>query len=145
MTTWELLKYPGVAQCLIIYNYCMLLAFAFTAVFNVFLYTSVDRGGLALPPFWIGITMAIGGLSQAFWLLALFPSLHKRVGTGGVLKFASLLWPIFFALDPACNVLRRYDLDVPFWILFFLDQIFGSAVAMAFSKCMNIFCCAKTD
>ena len=145
MTTWELFKYPGVAQCLVIYNYCMLLAFAFTAIFNVFMYTHVDRGGLELPPVWIGTTMTLGGLSQAFWLLVLFPYLHQRIGTGGILNFAAGLWPVFFALDPLCNVLRRYNLDVAFWILFFLNQIFGSSVAMAFSKYTTIACCSITN
>lgn len=145
MTTWELFKYPGVAQCLVIYNYCMLLAFAFTAIFNVFMYTHVDRGGLELPPVWIGTTMTLGGLSQAFWLLVLFPYLHQRIGTGGILNFAAGLWPIFFALDPLCNVLRRYNLDVAFWILFFLNQIFGSSVAMAFSKYTIVACCSITN
>ncbi|KAF1967397.1 MFS general substrate transporter [Bimuria novae-zelandiae CBS 107.79] len=133
MTTWELFKYPGVAQCLLIYNYCMLLAFAFTAVLPVFMYTPIPLGGLSLSSKWIGIYMALGGAAQAFWLLALFPPLHRRIGTGGVLRFCAFIWPIFFAVDPACNLLRRQGLDVPFWIAFTFSSVFGCSVAMAFT------------
>ncbi|KAJ4348080.1 uncharacterized protein N0V89_009452 [Didymosphaeria variabile] len=133
MTTWELIKYPGVAKVMLIYNYCMLLAFAFTAAFPVFMYTPINLGGLGLSPKWISVFMAIGGLAQAFWLLVVFPPLHKRIGTGGLLKFNAFIWPIFFAIDPICNILLRHGLKVPFWILFPFSNIFGSSVAMAFT------------
>ncbi|KAL5383505.1 hypothetical protein DPSP01_005901 [Paraphaeosphaeria sporulosa] len=133
MTTWELLQYPGVARVMLIYNYCMLLAFAFTAAFPVFMYTPVHLGGLELSPEWQSIFMALGGLSQAFWLLLLFPSLHKRIGTGGVLRFSAIIWPIFFTTDPICNIFLRHGLKIPFWVLFPFNNIFGSSVAMAFT------------
>ncbi|KAF2443600.1 MFS general substrate transporter [Karstenula rhodostoma CBS 690.94] len=133
MTTWELVKYPGVASVMLVYNYCMLLAFAFTATISVFMYTDVNLGGLELSPEWISVVMAIGGLSQAFWLLVLFPPLHKRIGTGGILKFSAFIWPIFFALNPTCNILLRHGMKIPFWILFPFSHVFGSSVAMAFT------------
>jgi hypothetical protein len=46
MSTWELLKHPGIPQVLITYNYVMLLAFAFTAAYPVFLYEPVRLGGI---------------------------------------------------------------------------------------------------
>ncbi|KAJ4287585.1 hypothetical protein N0V90_012288 [Kalmusia sp. IMI 367209] len=133
MSTWELFKYPGVARVMLIYNYCMLLAFAFTAAFPVFMYTPVYLGGLELVPEWIAFFMALGGLAQAFWLLVLFPFLHKRIGTGGLLRFNAIVWPIFFALDPTCNVLLRHGQKTLFWILFPFNNVFGSSVAMAFT------------
>lgn len=141
MTTWELIKYPGVTRVMFIYNYCMLLAFAFTAVFPVFMYTPVHLGGLELSPEWQSIFMAMGGLSQACWLLFLFPHLHKRIGTGGLLRFNAFIWPIFFVSDPICNILLRHGLKIPFWILFTFNNIFGSSVAMAFSKlfCLKLY------
>ncbi|KAF9732049.1 hypothetical protein PMIN07_008208 [Paraphaeosphaeria minitans] len=133
MTTWELIQYPGVARVMLIYNYCMLLAFAFTAAFPVFMYTPVNLGGLELSPEWQSIFMAIGGLSQAFWLLFLFPYLHKRIGTGSILRFNAITWPIFFLSHPASNILLRHGLKVPFWILYPVFNILGSSVAMAFT------------
>jgi hypothetical protein len=134
MSTWELLKYPGIPQVLVAYNYVMLLAFAFTAAYPVFLYEPVRLGGLGFSPSFISYAMGVGGLSQALWLLLVFPPLHKRVGTGGVLKFCAVAWPISFTVDPLCNVLLRYDLKVVFWIVFPLQAILGCGVAMAFSK-----------
>jgi hypothetical protein len=138
MTTWDLIKYPGVAEVMLVYNYCMLLAYAFTATFPVFMYTPVNLGGLELSPGWMSIFMAVGGLSQAFWLLVTFPTLHKRFGTGGVLRFNAFVWPFFFALDVVSNILLRHGLKVPFWILFSSNNIFGSSVAMAFSKLISV-------
>lgn len=102
------------------------------------MYTPIYLGGLALPPKWIGIFMATGGLSQAFWLLVLFPPLHKRVGTGGLLKICGFAWPLFFASNPISNILRRNGLDIGFWILFTCGNVFGSSVSMAFSKCLTL-------
>ncbi|KAL1601652.1 hypothetical protein SLS60_006567 [Paraconiothyrium brasiliense] len=133
LTWWDVIKSPGVAKVMLIYNYCMLLAFAFTAAFPVFMYTPIHLGGLQLSPEWISVFMAIGGASQAFWLLVVFPPLHKRIGTGGLLKFNAFIWPIFFASNPLCNILLRHGLKVPFWILFPFNNIFGSSVAMAFT------------
>jgi hypothetical protein len=134
MSTWELLKYPGIPQVLVAYNYVMLLAFAFTAAYPVFLYEPVRLGGIGFSPSFISYAMGVGGLSQALWLLLVFPPLHKRVGTGGVLRLCALAWPISFAIDPLCNVLLRFDLKVVFWIVFPLQAILGCGVAMGFSK-----------
>ncbi|KAF1961288.1 MFS general substrate transporter [Byssothecium circinans] len=133
VTTWELMNYPGVRQVILIYNYVLLLAFAFTAVFPVFQYTPINLGGLGLPPGWIAAAMGVGGGSQALWLLLVFPWWHKRVGSVGILRICAFVWPIFFAIDPLCNVLLRYNQKVIFWILFFLNNIVGSGVAMAFT------------
>lgn len=118
---------------MLIYNYCMLLAFAFTAAFPVFMYTPVHLGGLHLSPPWISLFMAVGGASQAFWLLIIFPSLHNRVGTRGILRFCAFLWPFFFLANPISNILLRHGHKISFWILFPATSVFGTAVAMAFS------------
>ncbi|KAF2640732.1 MFS general substrate transporter [Massarina eburnea CBS 473.64] len=133
MSTWELLSYPGVRQVILIYNYALMLAFAFTAVFPVFQYTSVNIGGLGLTPGWIAVTMGMGGASQALWLILAFPRLHKRIGTVGLLRICAFVWPVFFGLDSICNLLLRYNQKVIFWILFFSNNIVGSGVAMAFT------------
>ncbi|KAF2121221.1 major facilitator superfamily domain-containing protein [Lophiotrema nucula] len=133
MSTWELIKYPGVAQVLLIYNYVLLLAFAFTAVDPVFLYTPVGLGGIGFPPGLIAATIGLAGVSQALWTLLVFPSLHKRVGTAGVLWLCALGWPFFFLANPVCNIFLRYGLKVPFWIVGPVSTSVGSGVAMAFT------------
>lgn len=134
MSMWELFKHSGVSQVIFVYNYVMLLAFAFTAAYPVWLYEPVKLGGLGFSPSLISYSMGGGGLSQALWLLLVFPPLHKRVGSGGVLRLCAYAWPISFMVDPLCNVLLRNDLKVIFWIVFPTQVVLGCGVAMAFSR-----------
>jgi hypothetical protein len=139
MSTWELLNYPGVRQVILINSYTLTLAFAFTAVSSVFQYTPVHLGGLELSPGWIAIALGIAGGSQALWLLLVFPSLHRRVGTGGIYRICASVWPFFFAINPLCNVLLRYNQKVASWIIFYINYALGSGVAMAFSRTLPYF------
>jgi hypothetical protein len=119
---------------MLIFNFVLFLAFAFTAVFPVFMYTPINLGGLGFSPVLIAAAMGGGGAAQALWLLLAFPPLHKRVGTGGVLRLCAWVWPIFFSVDSICNLLLRYNLNIPFWIIFWVNATFGCGVAMAFSE-----------
>jgi hypothetical protein len=137
LSTWSLLKHPGVGHVTLIFQYVLILAFAYTAVNPTFLYTPVDLGGIG----WghvheelIGAAIALCGASQAIWLLFFFPPLHKRMGTGGVLRLCAAAWPFFFAANPICNIFLRHGLVVPFWIVGPVSIVIGSGVAMAFSK-----------
>jgi hypothetical protein len=112
----------------------MLLAFTFTAVNPVYLYTPVRLGGTGFTPELIAAVTAVGGLSQAIWLLLVFPRLHKRVGTGRILFYCACVWPVFFASTVVFNILLRDDLKAAFWTLAPLVLVCGSGVAMAFSS-----------
>ncbi|KAF2727906.1 MFS general substrate transporter [Polyplosphaeria fusca] len=135
MSTWELLKHPGVAQVTIIYQYVLILAFAYTAVDPTFLYTPVDMGGIGFKDReeLIGAAIALGGASQAIWLLFIFTPLHKRIGTGGVLRLCAATWPFFFAAHSLCNIFLRHGLVVAFWIVGPVSVVVGCGVAMAFT------------
>ncbi|RMZ67221.1 major facilitator superfamily transporter [Pyrenophora seminiperda CCB06] len=130
----ELIKYPGVTPVLLVYNYVMLLAFTFTAVFPVAQYTPVDLGGLGFSPGLIAACTGLNGASQAAWLLIVFPILHKRLGTGRVLWLCALAWPVLFVLAPAFNVLLRYGQNVIFWATAPPLVVLASGVAMAFTS-----------
>ena len=133
MTTWELIKSPGVFRVILIYNYDMLLAFTYTAVNPVFLYTPISLGGIGFPPELIAATIGLAGASQAVWLLLAFPLLHRRVGTGQILRFTALVWPVFFAVNPCFNMLLRYDWEIVFWVLAPPALALGSGVAMSYT------------
>ncbi|CAI6333735.1 unnamed protein product [Periconia digitata] len=133
MSTWELINYPGIRQVLFIFNYVMMLAMGFTAIFPVFMFTTIPLGGLELSPGWIATFMSVGGLAQSLWLLVVFPWLHKRVGTEGVVKFSAVVWPCFFAIDPLCNLFLRRGLKPLFWTVFGINNVVGCGVAMAFA------------
>jgi hypothetical protein len=131
---WELLKYPGIRQVIFIFAYIGVLAYAFTAAYPVWLYEPVELGGLGFSPSLISYAIGVGGLSQALWLLIVFPSLHARVGTGGVLRVCAYAWPISFTISPLCNLLLRNNLTTVFWIAMPMEVVIGCGVSMAFCK-----------
>ncbi|KAH7411708.1 major facilitator superfamily domain-containing protein [Phaeosphaeria sp. MPI-PUGE-AT-0046c] len=133
MSTWKLLKYPGVARVIMIYNYVSMLAFTYTAVNPVFMYTPIRLGGIGFTAEMIAAFFALAGASQATWLLLVFPRLHKRVGTGQILLYCACVWPIFFASSVAFNFLRRQHLEAVFWTAAPITLVLGSGVAMAFT------------
>jgi hypothetical protein len=133
MTVWQLVKSPGVSRIILIHGYTALLAFTFTAVNPVFLHTSVELGGMGFQPELIAATIALAGASQAVWLLAAFPPLHKRFGTGQILRYVAYAWPVFFAAHPGFGLLRRNGLDVPFWTLAPPALMIGSGVALTYT------------
>lgn len=135
MSTWKLLKHPGVARVVLIFNYVMMLAFTYTAVSPVFQYTPISLGGIGFTAELIAAFTALAGASQAAWLLLVFPRLHKRVGTGRILLYCACAWPVFFASSVAFNILRQHHLDAIFWATAPLTLVLGSGVAMAFSMC----------
>ncbi|KAF1935856.1 MFS general substrate transporter [Clathrospora elynae] len=133
MSAWELANYPGVLKVLVIYNYIMFLAFMFTAVFPVAQYTPVALGGLGFSPGLIAACTALNGVSQASWLLIVFPVLHKRIGTGRILWWCGILWPVLFAIAPLCNLILRYELTAFFWSTMPIVLVLGSGAAMTFT------------
>ncbi|KAF2744515.1 MFS general substrate transporter [Sporormia fimetaria CBS 119925] len=133
MSTWELLNYPGVGRVLLIYLYIATMAFIYTAVVPVFLFTPVDLGGIGFTPQLIAGAIGLNGVSQAIWILAIFPPLHRRIGTGSVLRLCAAWWPIFFAANPICHLLRLHRLNAVFWAVGPVSLVIGSGVAMAFT------------
>ncbi|KAF2430260.1 MFS general substrate transporter [Tothia fuscella] len=133
MTTMEILKSPGVPITLAIFGYSGLLGFAYTAMCPVFWFTSIPRGGFSFSPKYMSLFLSIAGVSQALWLLLVFPWLQRRIGTGGVLRWCTRAWPVMFALNPVYNVFLRLGWNGAFWGLAPLNQAVGSGVAMAFT------------
>lgn len=133
MTMSQLLKSPGVARVVLIFQYISILAFTFTAVNPVFLYTPVRLGGLGFSPELIAAVIGFSGISQAAWLLLVFPPLHKRIGTGQILRLAAWTWPIFFAINPCFNILLRHGQKTALWVTGPPTLALGSGVAMAFT------------
>ncbi|KAF3041596.1 hypothetical protein E8E12_009393 [Didymella heteroderae] len=133
MTMWQLVNAPGVARVILIFEYVGILAFTFTAVNPVNLYTPVYLGGIGFSPELIGAVIGFSGLSQAAWLLLVFPALHKRIGTGQVLRLTAWAWPVFFAVNPLFNLLLRHGQKIAFWVIAPPTLALGSGVAMAFT------------
>jgi MFS family permease len=106
-STLELIKSPGVGIVLYNYGHVMLLAFGYTAIVPVFWATSVPLGGLGLTSLQISLFMGLTGLSQAIWVLLIFPPLQHRIGTNGVLRACAIAYPISMAIMPTLNMILR--------------------------------------
>lgn len=136
MSMWQILRSPKVGTVLLAYGHSMLLAFAFTALVPVVLYTPISLGGLSFSPTGISLFMAVNGASQALWLILVFPRLHKRFGTKGVMWGCAVTWPWFFASYIGLSTLLRegsHTAVVWFWILASLVATIGPGVSMAFT------------
>ncbi|RYP79699.1 hypothetical protein DL769_002817 [Monosporascus sp. CRB-8-3] len=135
-STWELLKTSGVAIVLYNYGHVMLLAFAYTAVVPVFWSTPPELGGLGFSPLQISLFMGLTGLSQAIWLLLVFPPLQHRLGTNGVMRACGVAYPFFMAVMPLANSILRQDTpaaQTTFWVLVPICLVLGPGVSMAFT------------
>lgn len=139
MTTRELLNFPGVARCVYIYCHLSLMSTVYTSVLPVFWFTPIHLGGLGFSPLRISLFMALTGFSQAFWMIVVFPPLHKRIGTVGVLRACAFFWPFLFAFCPVANFLLRMGWERTFWVVYPLSVALGVGVSMAFSKSLSLF------
>jgi hypothetical protein len=133
LTTWELLKSRGVALALYCYGHVFLLAFAYTAIVPVFWYTPVPIGGLGLTPLQMSLLMGLNGISQAIWVLLVFPPLQRRIGTTGVLKVCAIAYPIFIVTCPLLNAILRSGSDKLFWAVAPPLLAIGCGVSMSFT------------
>ncbi|MCJ1352744.1 MAG: hypothetical protein MMC33_002728 [Icmadophila ericetorum] len=133
MSIQNLVMSPGVPIVLLLYGYVMMLAFFYTAVAPVFFFTDIKLGGYGFTPLQISLFMALGGLSQAVWLLLVFPPLQRRIGTGGVLRACAVVWPMLFFVIAAGNAFLRQGWNLTFWIVEPINVAIGSGVAMAFT------------
>lgn len=133
LTTWSILTSPGVPIVLYTYAHVMLLAFAYTAIAPVFWFTPLPLGGLAFTPLQIALFMGLGGLSQAIWILAVFPPLQRRIGTYGVMRWCATAYPVFFAAFPCFNILLSRGWETTFWVVAPVLYCASSGVSMSFT------------
>ncbi|OGE54815.1 hypothetical protein PENARI_c005G01570 [Penicillium arizonense] len=136
LSTWELLKSPGVTIVIYTYGHIAVLAFAFTAIVPVFWFTPIHLGGYGFTPLQISLMMGLNGAAQAAWLLLVFPPLQRRIGSNGVIRLCASAWPAFFMVFPIGNVLLRQGTDASvnaFWIFAPVTLVIGCGVSMSFT------------
>lgn len=136
LSIWQMLRWPGVGWVIWTYGHFMFLAFAFTAIIPVLLYTPINLGGLGFSSFEISVYMAVQGASQALWLLLAFPPLQHRLGTKGILRVCAIAYPFFFPGYIVLNALLQNGSSaalVWFWIAAFIVAVLGPGVSMAFT------------
>lgn len=136
LSTWELLKSPGVSIVIYTYGHIMVLAFAFTAIVPVFWFTPVRLGGYGFTTLQISLMMGLNGAAQAMWLLLVFPPLQRKIGSNGVIRLCASVYPVFFLLCPIGNVLLRRGTEASinvFWIFVPVTLVIGCGVSMSFT------------
>ncbi|KAK0612137.1 major facilitator superfamily domain-containing protein [Immersiella caudata] len=136
LTLLEIVKAPSVMLVLSLYGHVMLLAFAFTAILPILLYTPVQLGGFGFGPSLISLIMATEAASQALWLVLAFPPLHRRLGNRGLLQACGLAYPLVFAGYILLNQLLRDGSDTArawFWVACAIESLVGPGVAMSFT------------
>ncbi|VBB72293.1 Putative permease of the major facilitator superfamily [Podospora comata] len=136
MTVGQLVRSPGVGIVLVVNGWVMLLAYSYTAILPVFWFTKVELGGFGFSPVQISWLMGLTGLSQAVWMLAIFPRLQARIGTNGVMRVCAKAYPFFFALGPVFSMLLRTgrpEFVTVFWVCAPVFFCLGSGVSMSFT------------
>jgi MFS family permease len=136
LSTWELLKAPGVGMVLYIYAHIMVLAFAYTAIVPVWWFTPVRLGGCGFTPLQISLMMGLNGAAQAAWLLLIFPVLQRKIGTKGVIRVCALAYPWFFLCCPLVSALLRVGTEASvkaFWVFAPAALSIGCGVSMSFT------------
>lgn len=76
------------------------------AVYPIFAFMPVERGGLALSGASIGIHMSFRAVTQILALIP-YPYLERRYGFMRMYRFSMLLWPVTIALFPLLNLIAR--------------------------------------
>lgn len=135
-TIRQLLTSPGVGIVLYVYGHVMLLAFAYTAIAPLFMYTPIGLGGLSFTSPQIAFFLCLNGLAQTIWVLLIFPPLQHRIGTLGVIRMCATAYPVWFLMQPLFNLLLRQEdeiLATIFWVLAPVSICLGCGVCMSFT------------
>lgn len=140
-TTRDILASPGVKPVLSIYLYTAFLVFAYSSLSTVASFSDVSLGGYGLTPAEISYLLACGGAGQAFFTLIVFPPLHSRSGSRGILRFSATLWCVCIFVYSGLNLALRAGLPkAAFWTVALLVSLLSSAVSMSFAStqlCIN--------
>jgi len=133
MSTWELVKAPGVAFVLFINSMCALIGIGYTALLTIFWYTQPALGGFGFSPLMMSIWLGVGGGAQALWTLLVLPPMHKRYGTIGLLRYSWSAWPVVFAGWIVGNYFLRWGQDTLFWVFTSILWIWGCSIAIGYT------------
>ncbi|CAK40129.1 uncharacterized protein An09g01910 [Aspergillus niger] len=99
----------------------------------VFYFTSPRPGGYGFSPFYISLFLGGSGIAQTIWLVLVYPPLHKRLGTGNILRGLCFVWIIFLAATVGASVLHRHAAMQPA-----LDSVSPSPAALGTLNAMSL-------
>lgn len=132
-STLSLLRQPAILWALFVYTHVMLLGLANTAILPLLWFTPIELSGYGFSPLLISIFLGGAGVSQAIWLLAIFPKLTEKLGTWGLLRWCSIGWPFAMLGNIVANGLLRLGHPLAFWIFAPLLLVIGTGTSMSFT------------
>jgi MFS family permease len=89
------------------------------AVYPLFGYTSISRGGLSLSESEIGIQMGMRAFFHVL-CLGLYPRLEKKLGSLRMYQGSMLLFPLVVLMFPVLNAVLRWtggEMNFSFWVI----------------------------
>jgi MFS family permease len=134
MSVREILRYPGVFNVLVTNGFMFAVSFSYSCMIPVFAFTPIEYGGLSFSPVLISTFLASLGISQTFWSLAVFPSLHRRLGTQRTVQAITTYYPLVFLNFPIFNFLLRQQTEFAtrvFWVYYVVFLMVSPALTMA--------------
>ena len=130
----KLVRAPGVLTLLCMLMSVKVLVSSMMAVSNTALYTPVGKGGMGYTSRQIALLITAQGGAETVWLLLVFPSLHRRVGTKGILYWCAAMFVAVFASYTSMSATLRYGWQAGqawHWVAWLGVVIFGSGTLMA--------------
>ena len=101
------MKVPGFALITAIFCFFQFTVLSWDGMASVWLYTTLDRGGLAMPIDIIGLIMAFNNLIYIFLSPYALPRLQKRYGAVKTLRICCMIYPIIALMMPLMSVTAR--------------------------------------
>ena len=98
---------PGVFALLGTMMQLKVLAFSMLAITTTVLPTPVGLGGMAFSARGMAAFITAQGVVEGVWVLGVFPPLHRRVGTRGILYISTAMYMVVFSDFVAANELLR--------------------------------------
>jgi hypothetical protein len=80
------------------------------------------------------------GFSQAFWMIVVFPPLHRKLGTVRLVRLCAVALPTRFVIMPVTLLfMRRHADEAAFWTCALCILVFSSGISTISSSTSSIF------
>lgn len=126
---------PRVQRAILNYSLLSLLDITFVALQPLILSTSVDTGGLGLPPATIGLALGIFGLLDGIIEITCFAWMCRKIGTRKLYSVAIASFAGAIAAFPIMNwLVRRQGLSLMVWVVMGIQFAIIVLDGMAFGE-----------
>ncbi|KIO22466.1 hypothetical protein M407DRAFT_28044 [Tulasnella calospora MUT 4182] len=141
MTASEIIRDPIIRGVLASYIFLALVTVSIDAVWVLWLYMPIAKGGVGFTTFQIGIILSCVGVLATFTNLVVFPPLQRRVGTVALYRIGMRLQVVMVILFPLVSKLAVRDAEATGGSPGLLTEV--GIAAMVLTKCVGglVFAC----